>query len=204
MVWLHFYGGCAKSYYDAFLSMNAGSPVASLPLNSMAYGLFRELLEVAASEKEQLRKDLETAKLITCLLTECVQSTMVTQENHSVPQIIHAAMLYLQENYSMRHTLESLGARFNINPFYLQKQFKRYVGLSPAEYCIYLRINRAKVLMRSTYSTISEISREVGIENVGYFTRLFKKYEGRTPQAYRDLWPVLQTSDRPHFFGSDQ
>ena len=203
VLWLHFYGGCAKSYYDAFLSLNAGSPVASLPLNSLAYGLFRELLETAASEKEQLRKDLEIAKLITCLLTECVQSTVVTQENHSVPQIIHATMLYLQENYSMRHTLESLGARFSINPFYLQKQFKRYVGLSPTEYCIYLRINRAKELMRSTYATIGDISREVGIENVGYFTRLFKKYEGMTPQVYRELWPVLQSGVRPQFAGSD-
>lgn len=112
-------------------------------------------------------------------------------------------MLYLQENYTKRHTLESLGAMFNINPFYLQKQFKQHVGLSPTEYCIYLRINRAKVLMRSTYATIGEISREVGIENLGYFTRLFKQHEGITPQAYRDLWPVLQTGVRPHFSNTD-
>lgn len=203
MVWLHFYGGCAKSYYDAFLSMNAGSPVASLPLNSGAYGLFRELFETASSDKDQVYKDFEMARLITCLLTECVQATIVTKENHSVPQIIHATMLYLQENYMKRHTLESLGARFSINPFYLQKQFKRYVGLSPTEYCIYLRIDRAKVLMRSTYTTIGEISREVGIENVGYFTRLFKQHEGMTPQAYRELWPVLQTGVRPQFLSSD-
>ncbi len=204
VVWLHFNGDSAKRYYDAFLSMNDGSPVASLPLNSNAYELFRELLEAAASDKEQLPKDFEIARLITCLLTECVQATIKTKESRSVPQIIHATMLYLQENYTKRHTLESLGAKFNINPFYLQKQFKRYVGLSPTEYCIYLRINRAKMLMRSTYATIGEISREIGIENLGYFTRLFKQHEGMTPQAYRDLWPVLQAGVRPQFSGSDQ
>lgn len=203
VVWLHFYGGNAQNYYNAFLSMNEGNPVAALPLNSDAYSLFRQMLETAASDKEQLYKDFELAKLITSLLTECVQATMVTKENQSVPQIIHATMLYLQENYNMRHTLESLGARFSINPFYLQKQFKRYVGLSPTDYCIYLRINRAKELMRSTYATISEISREVGIENVGYFIRLFKKYEGMTPQSYRELWPVLQTGVRPQFLNSE-
>ena len=203
MAWIHFYGGSAKSYYDTFMSMNGGSPVASLPLNSNAYGSFRELLETVVSDKDQLHKDLEIAKLITGLLTECVLATTVTKENHSVPQIIHATMLYLQENYNIRHTLESLGARFSINPFYLQKQFKRYVGVSPTEYCIYLRINRAKELMRSTYATIGDISREVGIENVGYFTRLFKQHEGMSPQAYRELWPVLQTGVRPQFLGSD-
>lgn len=204
IVWIHFFGGSAKSYYDAFLSFNNGSPVSSLPLNSNTYALFQELLSVASSGDEQLRKDLDIAQLVTRLLTECIQATMETKESSSVPQIIHAAMLYLQENYKKRHTLESLGARFNINPFYLQKQFKRYVGLSPSEYCIYLRINRAKMLMRSTYATIGEISREVGIENLGYFTRLFKQHEGMTPQTYRELWPVLQTGVRPQFSGSNQ
>ena len=199
VVWLHFYGGSAKNYYDAFMSVNEGSPVSSLPINSNAYTLFRELLEVAESEEEQLRADFEIARLITNLLTECIQASMGTKESRSVPQIIHATMLYLQENYMKRHTLESLGTRFNINPFYLQKQFKRYVGQSPTDYCIYLRINRAKVLMRSTYATIGDISREVGIENLGYFTRLFKQHEGITPQAYRELWPVLQTGVRPQF-----
>lgn len=204
VVWLHFYGGSAKSYYDAFLSVNEGSPVSSLPINSCAYGVFQELLKVAASGEEQLRADIESARLITNLLTECIQASMGTKESRSVPQIIHAAMLYLQENYMKRHTLESLGTRFNINPFYLQKQFKRYVGQSPTDYCIYLRINRAKALMRSTYATIGEISREVGIENLGYFTRLFKQHEGMTPQAYRELWPVLQTGVRPQFIHKDQ
>ena len=204
VVWLHFYGGSAKSYYDAFLNINSGSPVSSLPINSNAYVLFRELLDAAASGGDQLRKDFQVAQLITSLLTECVQASMETKDSLSVPEIIHATMLYLQENYMKRHTLESLGARFSINPFYLQKQFKRYVGLSPTEYCIYLRINRAKVLMRSTYATISDISREVGIENLGYFTRLFKQHEGMTPQAYRELWPVLQSGVRPQFSGSIQ
>lgn len=204
VVWIHFYGGSAKSYYDAFLSINNGSPVSSLPLNSNAYPLMRELLEAASSGEEQLRKDFEIARLLTNLLTECVEATMESKESSSIPQIIHAAMLYLQENYMKRHTLGSLGSRFNINPFYLQKQFKRYVGLSPSEYCIYLRINRAKMLMRSTYATIGEISREIGIENLGYFTRLFKQHEGMTPQAYRELWPVLQAGVRPQFSGSDQ
>jgi len=203
VVWLHFYGCNAKNYYDAFLSINNGSPVSSLPLNSDAYALFRELLSLAATEDERLRRDFEIAQLITGLLTECVKATMATKESRSIPQIIHSAMLYLQENYMHRHTLESLGTRFNVNPFYLQKQFKKYVGLSPTEYCIHLRINRAKVLMRSTYATIGEISREVGIENLGYFTRLFKQYEGVTPQAYRELWPVLQDGVRPQFSGTD-
>lgn len=203
VVWLHFNGMNARNYYDAFLSVNSGSPVSSLPLNSNAYSLFQELLSVAASDDEQLRKDFEIAGLITRLLTECVTAPMTEKDSSSIPQIIHAIMLYLQENFTQRHTLESLGSKFSINPFYLQKQFKKYVGLSPTDYCIYLRINRAKVLMRSTYATIGEISREVGIENLGYFTRLFKQHEGMTPQAYRELWPVLLTGVRPQFSGTD-
>jgi YesN/AraC family two-component response regulator len=62
---------------------------------------------------------------------------------------------------------------------------------------IYLRINRAKELMRSNRYPIGEIAYAVGIENLGYFTRLFKQQEGMTPQEYRKLWPVLEHSFPP-------
>ena len=98
--------------------------------------------------------------------------------------------MYLMQNYQKRITLEDLGQQFNINPFYLQKQFKRYVGQSPTEYIIYLRMTHAKELLRNTGKSIGEVANEVGIDNLGYFTRLFKKQEGVPPHEYCKLWPT--------------
>ena len=60
---------------------------------------------------------------------------------------------------------------------HLQKQFKRYVGQSPTDYLICQRMLHAKELMRTTRKPIGEIAAMVGVTNLGYFTRQFKKQE---------------------------
>ena len=115
---------------------------------------------------------------------------MLAEKPDSIPQIVQHVRMYLLNHYRNKNTLEDLGAQFNTNPYYLQKQFKRYVGMSPSEYQIFLRMNKAKELIRNTKMSVSSIAFAVGIENLGYFTRQFKQHEGMTPQAYRKLWPV--------------
>lgn len=192
VLWVHFYGANAGTYYEAFLNSNHGSPVAAAPLDFSIYDLLYELLSQDSTDANQLRLDFRASGLLTQLVSQCVLSTMLSQQSDDMPQIVQSVRLYLQNHYTEKNTLQQLGAQFNINPYYLQKQFKRYVGQSPTEFQIYLRINRAKALMRSTRRPIGEIAYEVGIDNLGYFTRLFKQQEGMTPVEYRRLWPVLE------------
>lgn len=189
-MWIHFYGANAKAYYDAFLSYNNGSPTGIFPIPSKAISLFSALLELDTSGHNQMMTDFQAAGLISQILSECVLSTMTMGKAGDVPQIIQSVRMYLQNHYQEKNTLEELGARFSINPYYLQKQFKRYVGMSPTEYQIFLRMAKAKELIRGTKLSVSEIAYAVGIENLGYFTRQFKQQEGMTPQEYRKLWPA--------------
>lgn len=192
MLWVHFYGANAQSYHEAFLSSNHGSPVSASPVGMPIYDTISNILALDCSGENQLQTDLYASSLLTQLASQCVLATMVAQKNDDIPQIIQAVRMHLQNHYREKHTLEALGAQFNINPHYLQKQFKRYIGQSPTEFLIFLRISRAKELMRSSRRPIGEIAYAVGMENLGYFTRLFRQREGMTPQEYRKQWPVLE------------
>lgn len=189
IVWVHFHGANAKAYYEAFLTHNNGSPVGLFPNQYKALGLFNALLELDPSHPNQMITDFLAADLLSQLMTECVLSTMTTGTTSEMPQIIQGVRVFLQNHYQEKHTLEELGAQFNINPQYLQKQFKRYMGISPSEYVILLRMTKAKELLRGSKMSIGDIALSVGIDNLGYFTRRFKSQEGMTPQAYRKLWP---------------
>lgn len=189
IMWVHFYGGNAKAYYDAFLTHNNGSPVGLYPNQYKALGLFDSLLALEPSHENQMIVDFQAADLLSQLITECVLSTMTMGKTSEMPQIIQGVRMFLQNHYREKHTLEDLGSQFNINPQYLQKQFKRYMGMSPSEYQILLRMTRAKELLRSSKMPIGDIALSVGIDNLGYFTRRFKSQEGMTPQAYRKMWP---------------
>lgn len=195
VVWIHFWGANAQFYYDTFMKQNTGSPVAALPNNSPIFNLFTSLLQQDNSGQNQQKTDLETANILCHLITECTLCSMASSHPDDIPQTIQAVRAYLVQNYVQKVTLEKLGSLFNLNPFYLQKQFKRYVGQSPSEYVIYLRMTRAKELMRSTKQSISQIAHKVGISNLGYFTRQFKQQEGITPQEYCKLWPIIEETE---------
>lgn len=191
MLWIHFYGANARAYYEAFLNYNNGEPVIHLPKGNTVAHTLQALLALDNSGNRQFEADLRAATLLTQLVSECTLSAMHFSINANVPKIVQEIQLHLQKTFRQQSSLENLGNRFNLNPFYLQKLFKRYIGQSPNEYCIYLRISHAKELLRTTHKSISEIAYASGIENLGYFTRLFKKHEGLTPQEYRTLWPIL-------------
>jgi len=191
-MWVHFYGANSKAYYDAFLTHNNGSNTAMLPNLSTAVSIFTALLSLDPATPNQMMQDFHAANHLTRLMTECVLATMSERTTGDLPHIIQGVRMYLQNNFNQRHTLEALGSRFNINPHYLQKQFKRHMGISPSEYVILLRMTRAKELLRSTKLSIGEIAYAVGIENQSYFTRQFKETEGLSPQDYRKLWPTLR------------
>ncbi len=187
MYWFHFIGPTAAAYYSQFLKSNQNSPVATLSPQSPALGLLQKLEALYASNDPQLVKDINASSLITQILVSCITSTFQTTEQ--VPEIVQKITYYLQTNYMNKITLDSLGEVFNLNPFYLQKLFKRWVGESPLEYTINLRMGKAKELLASTQMSISEVSYAIGIENPSHFTRQFKALEGMTPQNFRKIWP---------------
>lgn len=194
-VWVHFYGAGAQFYYDTFLMQNSGSVVATVPGNSPVTALMGAILAQDNSGCNQQKTDFESASLLTQLITECTLCSMAARYPEDIPQTILAIRQFLNQNYTQKITLAQLGELFNLNPYYLQKQFKRNVGQTPSEYIIYLRMTRAKAMMRQTQKSISQIAREVGIQNLGYFTRQFKQQEGLTPQEYCKLWPIIEKDD---------
>ncbi len=187
--WVHFNGPAARMYYETFLKYNHTEPVLQLPEGSVVSHTLQGLLTLDHSGRRQLETDLRAANLLTQLVSECTLGAMHAGVSGAVPPLVVSIQNHLQQSFHLSNSLESLGTRFGLNPCYLQKLFKRHTGQSPAQYCSYLRIARAKTLLRETELPIGEIAHQVGIENFGYFTRLFKKHEGLTPQEYRQTWP---------------
>jgi transcriptional regulator GlxA family with amidase domain len=75
--------------------------------------------------------------------------------------------------------------RFNFDKFNLLRQFKQYTGLSPINYLIALRIQKAKELMISTDLPLVQIALESGFYDQSHFSNCFVKLVGLTPGEYR-------------------
>ena len=92
---------------------------------------------------------------------------------------------YLQSNMDGAITRETLAQRFHLSSGHLAAQFKQYLGQSPIDYLITLRVESAAKMLRTTELTIGEVARNVGYEDMAYFSRIFKRATGVTPSQYR-------------------
>ncbi|MFW5435824.1 AraC family transcriptional regulator [Paenibacillus apiarius] len=101
------------------------------------------------------------------------------------PDLAAQAILYIQEHYSETITLESLAESLNYSVPHLSALFKKRTGYSPIDYLIQIRIDRAASLLVETAATLREIAEGVGYRDPYYFSRLFKKYRGVSPDRFR-------------------
>jgi len=73
----------------------------------------------------------------------------------------------------------------NISEVYFRKLFTKHFGISPKQFIIDLRIQRAKQMLAEGALSVSVISEKCGFSNLYHFCRLFKQRVGITPSEYR-------------------
>src|SRR5690606_35373071 len=82
-------------------------------------------------------------------------------------------------------TIHRLAKQCGYSPDQLTRIFKQHTGLSPQEYILQARIERAKTLLTESALSISQIADTLGYTDVYHFSRQFKQKAGVTPSAYR-------------------
>jgi len=197
VIWVHFNGATARAYYDTFRKLSGGSVVGKLMPDSSMHTILDTLLNRSltpehpfSAEQNLFEFDVQTSGLLTQLLMECISCAGDSHNTQHTPPLVCDIRSYLIAHYTGKITLKHLAAQFNLDPYYLQKLFKRYIGQSPMEYIISLRMTRAKSLIRTSTMSISEIAYTVGVDNISHFTRQFKKQEGMSPTQYRKFWSI--------------
>ncbi|MEC0249460.1 AraC family transcriptional regulator, partial [Paenibacillus chitinolyticus] len=97
---------------------------------------------------------------------------------------IDRAVRWLQLQYAQPVTIEQLAQHMGYHRTYLSKLFRQHTGLTPTQFLLKIRMERAKLLMTEG-STIEQIAYSVGFSDPLYFSKQFKKWFGCTPSEYR-------------------
>lgn len=98
---------------------------------------------------------------------------------------IKEGLAYLQSNYSTDFPVDTLADMCNLSPASFRRIFLVCKGMSPVEYRNRLRIRKAAELLRSGRYTVGEAAEQVGIRDIKYFGKLFKRYTGINPGALK-------------------
>ncbi len=99
---------------------------------------------------------------------------------------LRQAIEYINDNLSRDLSLAELAAVVKLSPNYFVTLFKRSTGLSPHQYVLNCRVERAKALLAENKLPIIEVCHHVGFQSPSHFTTVFRRLVGTTPKAYRE------------------
>lgn len=136
----------------------------------------------------------ETQGIILQLLSRFLSTERFpTAKPQNIPSKVLDTISYIQLNLKEELTIAHLAQRANQHPDYFSRQFLQFTGERPLHYIHEKRIERAQYLITTTSMPYEEIATETGFESLPYFSRIFKKVTGMTPNKYRQQHQSVNT-----------
>ncbi len=96
------------------------------------------------------------------------------------------AVNYLTQNYHKKIKISELATYIGVNRSYLTNSFKQAMKVSPQEFLVNLRMEKALTLLKQTEQPINVVSAQVGYDDPLAFSKIFKKKYGISPRQFRD------------------
>lgn len=150
--------------------------------------LYHHIVNVCLAEEDltELRIQAGISELWTRLFHYLYREESEQQENKNIlaQARLRKMMQFIWDHFHEKITLDDIAASANISKSAALRCFRSGMQTSPVGYLNDFRLNRAKELLLTSHSTVSEIAVSVGFDNVGYFDRVFRRTFGLTPKQF--------------------
>nr|WP_276608230.1 helix-turn-helix domain-containing protein [Aquibacillus halophilus] len=160
--------------------------ILDIKLNIQTLANFEEKNFLTITDKivDQLDtfEQLEEMILNTCkLLMSHLESIHKLPHNSEVVK----AQKFVLTRINQKISLSDVAIFLHLNPSYFSRLFKKETGESFVEYVTRVKMERAKEMLDITSKTIEQISLDLGFDSKSYFLKVFKKFYGIPPKAYK-------------------
>ena len=125
--------------------------------------------------------------LVESLLRACLGALTapVVAPKRRAATLYDSICMFVQENFQAPLTRESIAAHFRVSPNHVSRLFRREGMIAFNEYVTYVRINRAKYLLKHYRQSVDEVAAACGFSEASYFCRVFRRVSKLTPTEYR-------------------
>jgi AraC family transcriptional regulator len=159
------------------------------PLRDLA-GSIISLLQSATKEVE---RDREAAKIFIAKASSLLQVEVARRDAPGTdvrsgglpPWKIRRLKEYVEEHLSEQIRVADLSDVVGLSATHFSRAFRRSLGDAPHVYLIRRRLERARHLMLTSEMVLSELAIACGFSDQAHFCKLFRRYTGKTPGAWR-------------------
>lgn len=184
--YIGFHGWYISNIFNQSFFANNGSTFM-IGHNIQLLNSFEDIIEIVKGEHPGHQQQI--AGRIMNILGEII-AVVKNQEfkGKDIEKRIKEAQFDIRERLDQTINLQVFAERYGMSYSYFRKLFKTYTGLSPAQYHLQLRLQKAHDLISSTDRPIKEIAFGLGFESPFHFSKIYKKKFGVSPN-YRRVHP---------------
>ena len=152
-------------------------------------GLIQSLNDLITAARSESASGLMLTGFLYIFLANLVQSHRSripeSERMAASDQYVAKAVEYIEKNYAGFISVEDIARSLKINRSYLSTLFSRYLGMSPREFIIRFRMDKACELLKNHNLSVGDVARSVGYEDPFQFSKTFRKTIGVSPTEYR-------------------
>ena len=181
--WVGFQGVKAEMYLR-YAGLTRENPVFTYDKGDYIRECFSKMIDASKLKKGG---EIRLQGLLYLFLSELIEAADGYVEAGEKQQevYIRKAIQYIEMNYSRDISVMELAKHIGLDRSYLCSLFKEYLKVSPREYLIRYRMDKACELMKNPSLSISDVARSVGYNDPLGFSKMFKKVKGCSPKEYR-------------------
>lgn len=105
---------------------------------------------------------------------------------------IARSQAWIAEHYRQASPVAAMARLSGLSERSFKRRFEQATGMAPLEYVHTLRMEEAKQMLETTELPVEAIANEVGYEDAGFFSRLFRRSVNLTPAQYRKRFSSMR------------
>ncbi|OXM86612.1 DNA-binding response regulator [Paenibacillus rigui] len=114
-------------------------------------------------------------------------SQLMLKHQHQDNNVIFEIAKYIQNHYHQDITLQEIANHFYLSREYISRKFKQEFKVNLSDYLSSIRAEKAKLLLLNPHLRIAQVAEMVGYDDEKYFSKVFKKIVGFSPNEYRKV-----------------
>lgn len=161
------------------------NPIIEIGINESIIHLFSEIIENTKQEKMGYQFYISGITLHLLGLIQYKSKQFEQKPGDKTETIINKAQMLFREKMYQNIKIETVAQELHVSYAWFRKAFKNYTGISPKQYLLQLKIEKAKIMLSDNSKTIKEIAFELNFDSVPFFSKQFKEKTGRSPEKFR-------------------
>lgn len=148
-----------------------------------------EIMNLMREEKRV--GEAQTSAMLYNILMQLLDASGSSGSGSLGNTVVDRAIAHIQEHLSEKLTVDTIAQNIGYSPSYFARIFVEETGMSPYQFVVKSRMERAQQLLQTTRIPIQDIAFQTGFNSAANFCYAFRRYCGKTPQQYRHTTAAL-------------